>query len=44
MPSKRYTPEEIIAKLRQAEVLLAQGKTTGEACRVIGIAEQTYYR
>jgi len=44
MPSKRYTPEEIIAKLRQAEVLLSQGKTTGETCRVIGIAEQTYYR
>jgi len=44
MLSKRYKPEEIIAKLRQVEVLLSQGKTTGEACCVIGIAEQTYSR
>ena len=44
MPSKRYKPEKIIAKLRQVEVLLSQGKTTGEARRAIGIAERTYCR
>lgn len=41
---RRYTPEQIIAKLREAEVLLSQGKTIGEASRQLGIAEQTYYR
>jgi len=44
MPRKRYTPEEIIHKLREAEVLLGQGYTVGEAVRQLGIAEQTYYR
>ena len=44
MPRKRYTPEEIIHKLREAEVLLGQGYTGGEAVRQLGIAEQTYYR
>jgi transposase-like protein len=41
---KRYTPEQIIAKLREAEILLSQGKTVKEAAKHLGIAEQTYYR
>ncbi len=41
---KRSTPEEIIAKLREVEVRLAPGETTGQAVRVIGVTEQTYYR
>lgn len=40
----RYTPEQIISKLREAEVILSQGKTVGEAARQLGVAEQTYYR
>jgi len=44
MPIKRYTPEQIIHKLREAEVLLSQGMTTAEASRQIGVVEQTYYR
>ena len=41
---KAHTPEEIVAKLRQAEVLLAQGKSVAEAVRAIGVTEPTYYR
>lgn len=44
MPRKRFTPEEIIHKLREAEVLLSQGQTVPEAARQLGVAEQTYYR
>jgi len=44
MSRKRYTPEQIIGKLREAEVALAQGGTAGQDCRTLGIAEQTYYR
>ena len=44
MSQKRYSPEDIIGKLREAEVLLSQGKTVVEAVRVLGISEQTYYR
>jgi len=44
MARKRYKPEEVIAKLREAEVLLSQGQTTGQAVRSLGITEQTYYR
>jgi putative transposase len=44
MSRKRYTPEQIIAKLREAEVGLAQGQTTVQVCRTLGIAEQTFYR
>ena len=44
MPSKQHRPEEIFGKLREAEVVLAQGATTAEACRRIAISEQTYYR
>jgi hypothetical protein len=44
MAKKRYTPEQIIGKLREAEVALAQGQTTGQVCRTLGIVEQTFYR
>lgn len=44
MPRKRYRAEEIIHKLREAEVALAQGKSTAEVCKKLGVAEQTYYR
>lgn len=44
MGKKRHTPEQIIGKLREAEVLLSQGKTVPLACRQIGVTEQTYYR
>ena len=44
MVRKGYTPEQIINKLREAEVLLSQGATAGEASRKVGITEQTYYR
>lgn len=41
---KRAKPEEIIAKLREVEVRLSQGETTGQAVKAIGVTEQTYYR
>ena len=41
---KRHKPEEIVAKLRQVEVLTAQGKAVAEAVRSIGVTEQTFYR
>jgi hypothetical protein len=44
MPRRRYTPEEIIGKLREAEVLLSQGQSVGQAARALAISEQTYYR
>ena len=44
MSRKRYTPEQIIRMLREAEVGLSQGQTVGQACRTLGIAEQTFYR
>ncbi len=44
MSKKRHTAEQIIAKLREAEVLLAQGVTVGEVCKKLAITEQTYYR
>ena len=44
MPRKSYTPEQIINSLREAEVLLSQGSTVGQAARHLGITEQTYYR
>jgi putative transposase len=44
MPFKKHTPEEIIGKLREAEIVLAQGGTTADACRRLAISEQTYYR
>jgi len=44
MSRKRYSLEEIISKLREAEVLLSQGKTVSEVVRQLGVSEQTYYR
>ena len=44
MTKKRYTSEQIIHKLREAEVELAGGKTVPAVCRKLGISEQTYYR
>lgn len=40
----RFTAEQIIGKLREAEVLLSQGLSIGEAIRRLGVSEQTYYR
>jgi len=40
----RYTPEQIITKLLEAEVYLSQGKTVGQACKTLEVSEQTYYR
>jgi transposase-like protein len=44
MGRKRSTPEEIVGKLRQVEVLVGQGKPVAEAVRAIGVTEATYYR
>jgi putative transposase len=44
MPRKRTTPEQIISKLREAEVLLSQGQTVAYASKQLGVTEQTYYR
>ena len=44
MPRKKHTPEQIITKLRQAEVAMSTGNTVVEAIRQIGVTEQTVYR
>ena len=44
MPRKKHTPEEIVAKLRQVDVLVSQGVAIAEAVRQIGVTEVTYYR
>jgi len=44
MVRKTYSPEQIINKLREVEVLISQGATTAEASRKANITEQTYYR
>ena len=44
MPKKRYNTEEVIHKLREANVLLGQGRTVAEACKQLGVTDQTYYR
>ena len=44
MPRKRHKPEEIVAKLRQVDVLVSQGQTIADAIRSIGVSEVTYYR
>ena len=41
---QRHTPEQIISKLREAEVLIAQGKTVAQASKQVGATVQTYYR
>jgi len=44
MARKRYTAEQIITKLREAEVELAKGQTTPQVCKKLGVSDQTYYR
>ena len=44
MAGKRHRPEEIVAKLRQVDVLTSQGRSVAEAVRSIGVTEVTYYR
>ena len=44
MGRKIYSPEKIVRKLREAEVLISQGNTIAQASRLLGITEQTYYR
>ncbi len=44
MPRKKHTPEEIVAKLRQVDVLVSQGVAIAEAVRQIGVTEVTCYR
>ena len=44
MASKRHTPEQIVAKLRQVDVLTSQGTSVADAIRQIGVTEVTYYR
>ena len=44
MPKRKHTAEEIINKLREAEVVIAAGSTVVEAVRRIGVSEQTFYR
>ncbi|MDD5067325.1 MAG: transposase, partial [bacterium] len=44
MARKKYTPEQIIHNLREAEVLIAKGMNAQDAARQLGITEQTYYR
>jgi len=44
MPTKRHKPEEIVAKLRQVDVLTSQGRSVADAIRSIGVTEVTYYR
>jgi putative transposase len=44
MPKKRHKPEEIVAKLRQVDVLVSQGQYVADAIRSIGVTEVSYYR
>ena len=44
MSKKRYSAEEIIHKLRESDVLLSRGKSVSQACKQIGVSDQTYYR
>ncbi|MBM4406227.1 MAG: transposase, partial [Chloroflexi bacterium] len=44
MPRKRFAAEEIINKLREAEVRLARGETVAQVCKVLGVTDQTFYR
>ena len=44
MPRKHHKPEEIVAKLRQVDVLISQGQSAADAIRQIGVTEVTYYR
>ena len=44
MARKKYSAEQIIAKLREAEVELGKGQTTAQVCKKLGVTQQTYYR
>lgn len=44
MGTKRHKPEDVVAKLRQVDVLVSQGQSVAEAIRTIGVTEVTYYR
>ena len=44
MPKKSFTPEQIVGKLRQIEVLVSQGKTVPQAAKEAGVTDQTFYR
>jgi len=44
MKRKRHNPEQIIKKLREADAMLAAGKTIGHACQALEISEQTFHR
>ena len=44
MGTKRHKPEDVVAKLRQVDVLVSQGQSVAEAIRAIGVSEVTYYR
>jgi transposase-like protein len=44
VPGKKHRPEQIIRKLREADILLGEGKLVGEVCRKLEVTEQTYYR
>jgi len=44
MPRKRFSAEQIITKLREAEILSSKGMNVSEICRQIGVTENTYYR
>ncbi len=44
MKGKRHIPEQIIAKLREAEAMLGSGSTIGQVCQRLAIAEQTFHR
>jgi len=44
MPKKKHKPEEMVAKLRQVDVLVSQGQNIADAIRAIGVSEVTYYR
>jgi len=41
---RRHQPEEVIGKLREAEIVLSQGGSVADASRRIGVTQQTYYR
>ena len=44
MPRRKFKPEEIVAKLRQVDVLVSQGQNMADAIRQIGVSEVTFYR
>ena len=44
MAKKAFTPEQVVAKLKQVEVLMSQGKQVAQACREAGISDKSYYR